>query len=241
MNNDAFNNIWNWHQKMSGFLRFPFEGANQISQNYSQAWQDIFVLSMLGGRLNGSYLEIGANFAVANSNTALLESSFGWDGFSLEIDPSFFRSWLVERPKANFIIADALTINYSEALFRWFGQDKNRIDYLQLDIEPSFNTLQVLKALPLDTCRFSVITFETDAYMGDFRARDESREILRQHGYELVGRDICVMFAPASPDPIPFEDWWVDPRVVDRNKIEALQQLRDFPLLPQYILFKNFP
>ena len=32
-----------------------------IKQNHSQAYQDLFVLTMLGSKKNGRYLEIGAN------------------------------------------------------------------------------------------------------------------------------------------------------------------------------------
>ncbi len=194
---------------------------------------------MLDGRLNGRYLEVGANVANFHNNTALLNSAFSWEGISLEYDPACLQSWMTERPDGNFVIADALAIDYREAIAQWFGPDTKRIDYLQLDIDPSFNTLKVLKRLPLDTHRFSVITFETDAYSKDFRARDESREILRQHGYELVAKNLCVMYAVVSPDPIPFEDWWVDPTVVDRKKIDELQQLPNLPLLPQHVLFRN--
>ncbi|HZS80684.1 MAG TPA: hypothetical protein VFA14_04575 [Herbaspirillum sp.] len=222
---------------MAELLRFPFENAHAIPKNFSQAWQDLFVLSMLDGRCNGRYLEIGANFARSNNNTCLLSSSFGWEGVSIEFDPQFLRSWQQERPDSNLVIADALALDYAQALPRWFGADCKRLDYLQLDIDPSYNTLLALKRLPLDDWRFSVITFETDAYAGDLRARDESREIFSRHHYELVAADLCVLFVAAAPDPIPFEDWWVDPQVVSRNKIDTLKRLATQPLLPQHLLF----
>ncbi len=33
----------------------------KIKENHSQAYQDLFVLTMLGGKKNGRYLEIGGN------------------------------------------------------------------------------------------------------------------------------------------------------------------------------------
>ena len=239
MNNFDLLNTWKWQPDMRNLLRFPFDHADQIDQNHSQAWQDLFVLSMLGGPRNGTYLEVGANVASFHSNTWLLERAFGWKGISIEYDPACFQTWLKERPQANFILADALALDYRQALPRWFGEDCKRIDYLQLDIDPSFNTLQVLKGLPLDTHRFSVITFETDAYSRDYRARDESRQILAAHGYQLVARDLCVMYDVVSPDPIPFEDWWVDPQVVSAEKIKTLQSLPYQPLLPQHLIFQS--
>lgn len=243
---------WSWTKQMASRLRFPFPSAGIIAENYSQSWQDIFVLSMLDGLRNGRYLEIGAQEPCANSNTYLLQKHFGWSGVSVELEPAYFTKWRCNRSEGNLVIADALTIDYVDALPKWYGPrlnrgflarffnktaDSTRIDYLQLDIDPSLNTLAVLKRIPLDRYRFSVITFETDAYAGDNRARNESREILHRHGYELVGRDISVLFPPVSPEPIPFEDWWVDPRVVDEQKIKVFRELNRNTSLPQELLF----
>ena len=237
MDIQSLRRAWTWQPQMQPHLRFPFAGAGALNRNASQAWQDIFVLSMLDGRTNGRYLEVGANYPLSNNNTALLGLAYNWQGVSIEFDPTFFGNWLKDRADHTLVLADALALDYAKALPAWFGEDTQRIDYLQLDIDPSYNTLQVLKKLPLERYRFSVITFETDAYSGDFRARAESREILYRHGYELVARDVSVLFPPVSPDPIPFEDWWVDPQVVSREKIRTLQAIDTSPLLPQDILF----
>lgn len=238
LNTSALPLAWNWKAGMAQQLRFPFPGAEGIQENHSQAWQDLFILSMLGGQRNGRYLEVGGHVPISNNNTYLLHKEFGWSGTTVEFDPSHFPRWLGSRPHSHLTIADALALDYEVAMPQWFGPQASRIDYLQLDIDPSFNTLRVLKKLPLDKYRFSVITFETDVYAGDTRARDESRAILGALGYELVARDVCVFFEPAGPDPIPFEDWWVDPLVVDAAKIEALKQDSFERRLPQKVLFK---
>ncbi len=229
--------LWNWNIGMAQKLRFPFAGAEKINANYSQAWQDIFILSMLGGKRNGHYLEIGGHVPISNNNTYMLCKEFGWSGNTVEYDPSHFPHWLASRPDSNLTIADALKLDYENAMLQWFGPSVSRIDYLQLDIDPSFNTLCVLKKLPLEKYRFSVITFETDVYAGDVRARDESRAILSSLGYELVARDVCVYFGPAGPDPIPFEDWWVDPLAIDAAMIAMLKQDNFTKRLPQMVLF----
>jgi hypothetical protein len=228
---------WAWKPGMHTGLRFPFPGAESLETNHSQAWQDIFVLSILEGLSHGSYLEIGANSPFDNNNTALLASDLAWTGVSIEFDPAFVVPWLTERPDDRLVIADALSIDYHRALPMWFDSELKRVDYLQLDIDPSFNTLEALKRLPLDEIRFSVITFETDAYAGDLRAREESREILNRYGYELVAPDVNVLFPPLAAHPIPFEDWWVDPEVVDHGRIRELRALTVSPLMPQDILF----
>ncbi|MGL4767880.1 MAG: hypothetical protein ACRCV6_07360 [Formosimonas sp.] len=178
---------------------------------------------------------------VNNNNSYLLHSQFGWTGASIEIDPAHFYAWSQQRPNSRLIIADALALDYHEAMRVWYGEQL-QIDYLQLDIDPSLNTLNVLKKLPLDDYRFSVITFETDAYAGDFTARDESRAILTSYGYELVCPNVGVLFPPISNELIPFEDWWVDPRVVHPEKISFLKhtQQNNHELTdPKHVLFKR--
>jgi hypothetical protein len=227
---------WRWSLGMSRKLRIPFHGSEEVSANYSQAWQDIFILSMLNGKRNGSYLEVGGHVPIENNNTYLLSKKFGWSGVSIEFDPSHFPFWLKERPESRLLIADALEIDYRELLEKSFT-DTRRVDYLQLDIDPSINTLSVLKRIPLKEWRFSVITFETDAYTRDTRARDESREILSRHGYMLLASDISVLYPPVSSEPIPFEDWWIDPESIERRAIEKASSVKRFSGVPQEILF----
>jgi hypothetical protein len=201
---------WRWNSGDHVRLRRAFAGAVLLETNYSQAWQDIWVLQVLRGIRGGTYLEIGANHPQIHNNTALLSSMYEWNGVSIEFDPGFLHEWASLRAKDTFICADALTLDYLALIKGSFGMDCKRIDYLQLDIEPSIRTLEVLRRMPLDHVRFSAITFETDAYSKDQRARTESRELLRSHGYELAVADVLVDYAAVSANPIPFEDWWID-------------------------------
>ncbi len=66
-------------------LKFKFEGSENIEKNYSQAFQDMFILAATNGKRNGLYLEIGAQQPFYQNNTALLETQYGWDGISIEI------------------------------------------------------------------------------------------------------------------------------------------------------------
>ena len=240
MNHSPFSQTWRWSSAMAAHVRLPFTGLESLESNHSQAWQDLFILMMLGGKRDGRYLEVGGHDPIDNNNTCLLHREFGWHGVTLELDPSHFPLWRDQRPDSTLLIADALAVDYAKALPMYFGEASGRLDYLQLDIDPSINTLAVLKRLPLDSWRFSVITFETDAYTNDMRARDESRAILSAHGYVLVAKDVCVLFPPVSPQPIPFEDWWVDPAVVGSEAIETLQRASAITGLPQDLLFTNY-
>ena len=69
-------------------LKTKFTGAESIENNWSQSMQDIFVLSMLDGKKNGVYVEIGADKPKIINNSYLLEKRFGWRGVSFELDKS---------------------------------------------------------------------------------------------------------------------------------------------------------
>jgi hypothetical protein len=231
---------WTWQPGMHSLLLQPFAGAERMQRNHSQAWQDLFVLTALGGKRGGSYLEVGAHVPVDNNNTCLLHREFDWEGVSIELDPVHFPAWLRERPQSSLLLADALRLDYAGLLEQGFANAARRLDYLQLDIDPSIHTLQVLERLPLDSWRFSVITFETDAYRNDLRARERSREILTAHGYALVAADVSVLYPPVSPDPIAFEDWWLDPQSIDAERIRGMQSMHRPGDTPHRLLFGSF-
>ena len=195
-------------------LRYKFNGAESIKNNYSQAFQDMFVLSILDGKKNGTYVEIGGDHGVIISNTYLLETEFDWKGVSFEIDQSKVEGYNSIRDN-KCICADAIQFDYKK-----FFKENNypkQIDYLQVDIEPAWQTLNALKALPLDEYRFSVITYETDHYKDGPDAGEEAMEILLSHGYELVVRNV-------ANQNNPYEDWYVDPTVVDPEIVKLFVQ-----------------
>jgi hypothetical protein len=191
-------------------LRYKFSGVENIENNYSQAFQDMFALSILDGKKNGTYVEIGGDHGVIISNTYLLETQFNWNGVSFEIDPEKVNGYNSIREN-KCICADALTFDYTKL----FEEKKfpKQIDYLQVDIEPAWQTLNALKALPLDEYRFSVITYETDSYKDGPDAGEEAMEILLSLGYQLVVRNVANLNNP-------YEDWYVDPQVVNPEIVE---------------------
>ena len=149
-----------------------------VVKNYSRHFQDMFVLSLLNGKKNGTFIEVGSGHPKLFNNTYLLEDKFDWRGISLDINPASGQSWEENRPNGNFILQDAITTDYIQ-LCKSNGLSRY-IDYLQLDIDPSYNTLQALKNIPLDVLEFGVITYEHDFYIDkDETCRKESREILQ--------------------------------------------------------------
>lgn len=210
-------------------LKYQFPGVENIENNYSQAFQDMFALSILDGKRNGTYVEIGGDHAVIISNTYLLETQFDWSGVSFEIDQSKVDEYNSLREN-KCICADATTFDY-KALFEERGFSK-QIDYLQVDIEPSWQTLNALKALPLDEYRFSVITYETDVYKNGPDAGEEAMEILLSKGYELVVRNVANLHNP-------YEDWYVDPQVVDPEIVKKFVQKSILPKESPQCIFRS--
>lgn len=174
---------------------------------FSQACQDLFVLDMLSNKEQGFYFEIGGSHPFESSNTFLLENSFRWKGYSIEINEKLAAYFNNERDN-KCLVYDATILNYTQ-LFESKRFPK-QLDYLSLDIEPANNTLRALQSLPLDKYRFSVITYEHEYYVSGSECMEFSREILLSKGYELVVSNVI----SAGRD---FEDWYVDPKIVSKS------------------------
>jgi hypothetical protein len=172
--------------------------------------QEEFIINILNGKKNGYYVELGAAHYSNGNNTYLLEKEYDWTGVSFEIVDSMRDEFNANRK--NPCMGDALSFNYID----YFEKNNfpKQIDYLQLDIDAGYDlhgrpvgnshwTLQGLIAVPLNTYRFTLITFEHDAnmYWRNASIRDAQREILDSYGYSLVQRSY-------------HEDWWVDSNLI---------------------------
>jgi len=188
-------------------LKFKFSGSENIENNYSQSMQDMFVLSVLDGKRNGVYVEIGADKPRVINNSYLLESQYDWSGVSFEIESDKVNYFNTIR-KNKCICADATKFDY-KSLFDERKYPK-QIDYLQLDCDPPQITLECLKKLPIEDYRFSVITFETDLYAGGQDVQTEHWKILTSLGYQRVVKNI-------KNEGNPYEDWWIDPLVIGEH------------------------
>jgi hypothetical protein len=217
-------------------LKVKFDGCENIQRNYSQSYQDLFVLAMTNGKKNGTFVEIGANDPIFINNTYLLESQFGWNGISIDIEYGSQMAFKREGRKANFILQDALTIDYQKIFID--NSLPTQIDYLQIDIEPLINSFNCLKRIPFDSYRFSVITFETDYHDTNTdqetkdMVREESRLLLESYGYKMVVGDV------ESNIGFPFEDWYVDPNIIDVSNYLPLMGKHQ-SLLPDHFMLEN--
>jgi len=201
-------------------LKFKFPGSESVPRNFSQVFQDMFVLYMLQGKRNGKFLEVGGGDPYWHNNSCQLESQFGWSGVSIEWNEELVNTYKNARPNINVLCRDALTVDYQKLLQE--NYNITDIDYLQLDVEPSRNTYEVLLRIPFDQYRFAVITYEHDYYVDITRSyREKSRKYLADMGYKLVVSNV-------SPrENCPFEDWWVHPDLVDQALIERIKTAPD--------------
>jgi hypothetical protein len=220
------------YTKWPGSVKYKFDKSDSLTETFSQAFQEIFVLSVLNGKTNGTYLEIGCNVPDYTNNTYLLARDFGWNGVSLDWEKELATKWTAQRPTNTFIAANAVTADYKKILADQFG-DQRVIDYLQVDVEPPMVTLEALTKLPHEEYRFKVITFETDYYTGKEGelVRQYSRELLSKLGYDLIAGDVIV------DGKNPYEDWWVDMNLVDRDVANSIRSQCVYEQRPEKFLF----
>ena len=195
-----------WHNYFFSTLEVMTEKQTSTETSYSQCAQDLFVLKTLDYKRNGTFLEIGSHQPIYINNTYLLETKYNWKGVMVEIDDTWEEHYKKYRPNSEYILQDAVKIDYEKALENY----PRDMDYLQIDLfvddMSTLNTLLKLNDTVLKSHRFAVITFKHDHYTGDrFRTRDLSRVVLKDLGYRLV-----------FPDVNMFEDWWVHPDLVNR-------------------------
>lgn len=222
-----------FHKSLIPLMRYNFNGI-ESAESQSQSWQDIFVLTALNGKTNGTYLEIGAGDPIKNNNTYLL-SQFGYQGLSLDHHPIL--SWGTKRKTNNYVVADALTCDYNKLLKQYHLP--KQIDYLQLDIDPEVNTFKALQKLPHQDYRFSVITYETDIFLGQTAIAEQSRSFLTELGYELLIKNVGVKMLMKGHSTyntwVAFEDWYVDPSAVDWSVVSMFKDVSDDVKLPHKI------
>lgn len=184
-------------------IKYPFAGIGTIDKNYAQSYQDMFVLTVLNGKNNGTYLEIGCHDPYYNNNTALLEEKFNWTGLSVDIDQSMVNKFNAER-KNPAICSDARHLDYKTLISDITAEDDAIIDYLQVDCDPPAVTFEILQKIIESGTKFRVITFEHDNYRDDTHlVREQSRQYLKKNGYKLIVNDVA--FNKFNS----FEDWWV--------------------------------
>ena len=224
--NDCYHIYTNEKMKQ---LKYKFTGYEKIKRNYSEIYQDIFVLSLHNGKNHGNYLEIGAFDPFLGNNTYLLEKMFNWSGISIEIDRKCVRDFNSVR-KNKCLCEDATKTDYCKLLEKY-----ETIDYLQLDCDPPNVTYEILLKIPFDRVKFGVITYEHDYYNDKTKLyRKKSRDYLKKMGYKLLVGNI----SPNNTN-MPYEDWWIHPDLI-KEEIYSLfiEKEKEYIFGEDYILQK---
>lgn len=213
--------------------QFKFPGLEKVIKNYSQSYQDMFILSILKGKKNGTYLEIGSADPFYGNNTYLLESQFGWEGQAIEILSHEVEKYNRSR-KNKAMLKNALEVDYDDLLGEMsnYYQNDRCFDYLQVDCEPPAISFEILKKIPWDKYKFAVVTFEHDYYADlEKNIRDDSRAFMKQNGYVLVAGNISMNTF------CPYEDWWVHPSLIDKDILKKMKRDKDSILpIKKYML-----
>lgn len=189
------------------YRSLPVEVPSQVLQ--SQFGQDRFVITATDHKRDGTYCDIGAGEPWLFSNTLALQFALGWRGIHCDLE--WHQAHEKQRaPLLNF--ADAFSVDWRKAL-EAIAID-GRIDFLSLDLEPPIRTEMVLRLLPLEDIRFSIICVEHDLYREDGEERRyRMRARIAYHGYELIGT--------AGINGLDIDDFWVDPAAIDAESLRA--------------------
>jgi hypothetical protein len=167
---------------------------------YSQAGQDIWVLSLFPKGYSGYFLELGCNHPSIFNNTLLLEQKEGWEGVNIDI-VDYSKEW--ESRRSQFICADASTCDFNS-----FKLPKV-IDYLSLDVDDLGMNYFVLNRILNYGFIFRCITVEHNSYLGkeyNIKERNPQRQLLQDKEYLLVKKDVH-----SFTNTLKFEDWWINP------------------------------
>lgn len=199
-------------------FKYPFSWINDVPGSYSQSYQDLFVACMTDGKRWGSFLEIGCGHPFLNNNTYLLETFLCYRGVSVDLQD--YKEWQW-REGTYKLTQDAATVDYNSVLH--VGNWPDQIDYLQIDIDSPLTQLNIVKKLLRTKYRFSVITYETDFYTGYNEHTSNAHQLLTENDYELVVRNVGCVNQIREQDTygqlVPYENWYVDKRVVSKDLI----------------------
>jgi len=182
-------------------------------ETFGESFQDLFVIKMTQGLGLDQYVEIGSGPPTIRNNTYALEKNFAWKGISLEYNNKYVVEFLEKRINKIYE-ADATTFDYESAFLE--NNFSKHMGYLQVDIDPSYQSLACLPIIPFSKRIFAVITFEHDAYRSGKKIAKLQRQYLESLGYKLIFKNVH------AGNLGPYEDWWIHPQLVPKNRWENI-------------------
>jgi hypothetical protein len=217
LNSHGYPSTLEYTSELFNSFKYEFKGLLDIENNYSRHFQDMFVLSCLNGKKNGTFVEVGSGHPTLFNNTKLLEDQFDWKGISIDNSERFCAQFSRER-NTSVLLADAAAIDY-KMLFKQHCLEQ-RIDFLRINSETS--SLEVLKKIPFSDHEFTVVQFQHNACWWGPQYKEESRKILSDIGYILIVPDVAVNEKDA------YEDWWVHPNIANKYSHMASKKKINF-------------
>lgn len=184
-----------------------------MTQYYSQAGQDAFVIDWLGPG-PGYFVDIGAHDGIVHSNTYTLEHDFGWIGVCVEPDPGPFAE--LNHNRACLTSGVAISDHDGEVTIWPAGQSAPCrtlsnllaiveappvIDFLSVDVEG--HELEVLAGMDWERWHVRCATIEHNAYCDGPTRKEAIADIMTAHGFERVVEDVVAVGYGE------FEDWWI--------------------------------
>ena len=190
-------------------LKINISNKINVDEFKSQAGQDIFVYLVTKSKENGIFIDIGSAHPTIISNTYYLEKYLNWTGYLIEIDEELCDLTKKVRT-SNLICSDATKVDYDK-IFKEF----NFIDYISLDID-GYNTLSVLKSLPINLKNLGIMTFEHESYQIGDDIKNQSRKIMSDLGFYLLYSDV-------KNKNNSFEDWYINPNIYNINDLKVVE------------------
>lgn len=185
----------------------------------SKEFQDAFAFELIGSK--GVFLDLGCYHPFDGSNSAGLEA-IGWTGLLFDIREKW-TSLCKQHRKSPVFLVDVTSDEFAKILIEKIPSKE--VDYISLDVDEA--GLGALEQMLTNGIRFKCMTFEHDSYARPVELlRDPSRQILLDHGYMPLFKDVLTDGTDLEGLQ-PWEDWWVDPQYFD-DHILGLQESNIF-------------
>lgn len=224
--------VW-FTPRLNDSIRYKFKDYDRIAEVYSSGYQDLFALSLTKNKTkNKTYLEISSADATHANATYTLSKNFGWAGVSAESDIQFYENWKNYRPADKVMFCDVSQVDYKKLLQENYKDTV--IDYLNIDVNDQHDVENILKSIPHEKYKFSVITIKILSYTTN--KKNTIREFLTKMGYTLILQD--AIFPWVYGDGVPVDDWWVDLNLVDIEVALDMKSRSHYTHQPVHLLFK---
>jgi hypothetical protein len=200
-------------------------------ESKSQFYQDFFVWTVMGRKLKGYFLDIGAgtgglppryNDPGFFSNTYFLERYSEWNGIAIDYDKTWC-DFIRDKRSANIVCEDLTQRNINDIL-----EEANcpiEVDFLSFDVDDAQG--KVFEELDFEKYKFKIITYEHNLFQSlpncdqnhteehkakVVKAHKLDREKFKSLGYKPLWENVGEFVDR------PVEDWYLNEEMFERFK-----------------------